>query len=132
MKMMKRVLIMALAGTAAALLAGCPTEADDPEFLYAYISANSIRSPDEKIPVFMTSGITEAQMSTALAAIQDGYDMLDGGDKNDLAGKIKAIRVVSGESSWTIAGNQFIVSIGNSETVVAIKEIFVFDIIPLI
>jgi hypothetical protein len=73
---------------------------------YGHVNAASIINPNERIPVYMTEGVTEGQMATFIANLQslynnDGSPELSDGDKNDLVGKIKEIRAVPSDTNFS-------------------------------
>jgi hypothetical protein len=64
------------------------------ETVYGYLEmVNSGGASIGKAPILKGTGYT-GEMDTIIANVQAGYDALDVSDKNDLAGKIKEIRVV--------------------------------------
>jgi hypothetical protein len=100
-----------------AALYGCDNATSNPDTVvpYGYISAISVINPSEQIPVYMTNGVTDDQAVATIANIQEVYnDYLSDSDKNDLAGKIEVIRIVSGD-------NSYIISNGNRNITVNIK-----------
>ena len=82
----------------------------------------------EQIPVFMTAGVTEAQMTAAIANIQAGYNGLDALNRLTLMGKIKEIRVVPADgpvNSAVPAGDgKFIITFRENRTESQIRSHF--------
>jgi hypothetical protein len=79
---------------------------------HGYITANSTTNPSEQIPVYMTNGITVEQMAATISNIQTVYDDdFNLGQRNNLANKIKEIRIVKGDNSYEISDNKIIVNI---------------------
>jgi hypothetical protein len=98
-----------------------------------YISANSTINPNEQIPVYMTNGVTDEEAVAVISNIQDAYDSsLSDANKNDLAGKIKEIRIVNEATSYEISDGKIIIKMGKAETKIAayLRFVIIPDVIP--
>jgi len=81
----------------------------------------------EQIPVFMTTGVTNEQMTAFMTNVQLGYDNLNTTNKVALIGKIKEIRVVpASEPNSAIKGSdgKFVITFRENRTNTNIRAAF--------